>query len=284
MPQLKIRDGDKIKLYEILEDSLYIGSSQECQLRLRDPEIGGLHCQIKRVRDGWKLIDLESKSGTRVNGEFVNQHPLENGDKIRVGPTLMRFEQKEPAVVFEGSSTRRRLEREQGALDRVPVWGVVSIVAGGVLLIVVFLLVVFGGSGPTRAQKQAQLARDLLNRGDVEGARALIEEVQDWHDLDPVMKREFEELAARIERDEKSEEALDNTMELQRRLQQIIAYADEHKRDLELKEDVLGRFDRWATQYPDAPQFLKDHWKRNRELAVSNFEKLEASKKRRDNW
>ena len=132
MAQIKYKDQGKVKIHEILEDSLYVGSSNENHIRVHDPSVAGIHLEIKKTRDGYKLVDLESKAGTQVNGEFVNHHLLEDGDRIRIGDTPMKFEQEE-AVTFDGSSTRRRLQRERGLFDNVPTAGVVSIVGGGAL-------------------------------------------------------------------------------------------------------------------------------------------------------
>lgn len=283
MPQLKIKVQGKVKLYEILEDSVYIGSSQECQIRVQDSDVAGMHCQIKKTRDGYKLIDLESKGGTLVNKEFVNQHPLHDGDVIRIGSTLMKFEQDE-AFVFEGQSARRRLEKERGAFDNIPAWGVVSIVGGGALLLVVVILLLFRGSGPTKAQRQVQYASQLADQGQFERALEIIKETRRFPKLSIAMKRELDRIEERVTSEEKADAVLVDNSQYQKSFDEVRKFADKHLRNLEMKDEVLARFDSWWAQNPDAPAFLKENFNNNLRIIKSNYEKLENSKKKRDNW
>ncbi|MBI1850757.1 MAG: FHA domain-containing protein [Planctomycetes bacterium] len=92
MAKLIISDKGREVLYEIIEDTVVIGASRECNLQVRDPKAAHIHCQIRRSSRGWKLVDLETKAGTIVNGKVVNQHDLANGDKIQIGDVVMRFE------------------------------------------------------------------------------------------------------------------------------------------------------------------------------------------------
>ncbi len=283
MPQLKIKEQGKIKLYEIHEDSLYIGSSQESHLRLRDPDIAGLHCQLKKTRAGWKLVDLESKSGTAVNGEFVNQHALENGDKIKIGSVLMRFEQQEPVAIDPGA-TRRRLERERGVMDSIPPWGVASIVGGGALLIVVVILMMMKGSGTNEALAKAQQADVYADQGDFDSAREVIADIRRLHNVEPAVASMIERIEKRIEESEASKVVLQDNSALQAEVKRILAFATQNARDIEKKNEVLGKFDAWIAENPDAPKYLIKNLMDNRAIAAKNFENLEKSNKRRNNW
>lgn len=289
MPQLKIKDQGKVKIYEILEDSLHIGKSGENQIRVQDDAVAGIHCEIKRTRDGYKLIDLESKAGTRVNGEYVNQHLLEDGDIVKIGSTVMKFEQDE-AVVLDGASTKRRLERERGFLDDIPTWGVISIIGGGALLLVVVLLALFRGSGPTKAQRRLQLAQEYRDKGQLEQALQVITQARSELRIDPVIERAFRDIEEGIASETVAKEELATGYDLQKDMQDtVLAFAKEHQGDLEMREEVLARFDQWlrdnAKWIEENPgNSLVPNLESNRAIVEKNYKTLEERQKRRDNW
>jgi hypothetical protein len=86
MAKLTIEDGGRQTVYEILDESIVLGIREGVAVRLSDAAASPEHCQIRLVPGtGYKLIDLESKNGTKVNGSFVNQKLLEEGDVIQIG-------------------------------------------------------------------------------------------------------------------------------------------------------------------------------------------------------
>jgi predicted component of type VI protein secretion system len=63
-----------------------IGRSQECHLRPKSDAISRNHTMIVVNETGVVARDLNSRNGTFVNGERIDQdHPLKNGDLLRVG-------------------------------------------------------------------------------------------------------------------------------------------------------------------------------------------------------
>jgi pSer/pThr/pTyr-binding forkhead associated (FHA) protein len=78
-----------------------IGSSADCQMRCPNPSISPHHCEIFQQQNGYFVRDLNSVSGTFVNGEPLrDQRPLQNGDHLRVG--RLEFEiVLEPPVVLQ---------------------------------------------------------------------------------------------------------------------------------------------------------------------------------------
>ena len=53
--------------------------------------MSGQHCVIRYENEQFKLIDLQSKNGTLVNGTKVDEHVLEHGDRISIGDSTFRF-------------------------------------------------------------------------------------------------------------------------------------------------------------------------------------------------
>ena len=62
-----------------------------------DPEgyISRNHAQITVEQRRYQLIDLDSANGTLVNGQRLRPsapHPLRDGDEIRMGQVVLRFD------------------------------------------------------------------------------------------------------------------------------------------------------------------------------------------------
>lgn len=63
-----------------------IGRGNDCDLRLRDPNVSRHHCMIRIRPDEVTLVDLGSSNGTTVNGtRVISQAVLQSGDEIRLG-------------------------------------------------------------------------------------------------------------------------------------------------------------------------------------------------------
>ena len=70
-----------------------IGRSRQCECVLRDPNISRRHAELCMEADGsWRIADLGSTNGIRVNGRRVDDAPLRPGDRVELGKTSFRFE------------------------------------------------------------------------------------------------------------------------------------------------------------------------------------------------
>lgn len=94
MPKITITDGGTQSVYELFDDQheVSIGRGAANALQVRDSHASKHHAAIRQVQGRWKLIDLESKNGIRVNGAFRNQHWLNDGDVLSIGAAEMRYE------------------------------------------------------------------------------------------------------------------------------------------------------------------------------------------------
>lgn len=78
--------------YDIRKERITIGRSRDSDIFLEDLAVSRTHTSINRMPDGSYLLrDENSANGTVVNGQRVNEHPLEDGDKVQVGQTLLVF-------------------------------------------------------------------------------------------------------------------------------------------------------------------------------------------------
>jgi hypothetical protein len=71
-----------------------IGRSSGCDIVVDDPNVSRRHAEVRRLGDGYSLVDLGSTNGTEVNGQRVGETSLMNGDVIGVGTTRLTFERR----------------------------------------------------------------------------------------------------------------------------------------------------------------------------------------------
>jgi signal transduction histidine kinase len=80
-----------------------IGREPGNVVQLDDHEISRRHAEIRRVGGGFVVGDLKSSNGTFVNERRVERADLANGDRIRVGRTVLVYAQDQAAELALGS-------------------------------------------------------------------------------------------------------------------------------------------------------------------------------------
>ena len=78
--------------HELDGSLLTLGRSRDCDIPIDDPSVSRRHAELHRDSDGFTLVDLGSTNGTQVNGRKIDRVPLQNGDRITLGQTELRFE------------------------------------------------------------------------------------------------------------------------------------------------------------------------------------------------
>ena len=68
-----------------------IGRRPECDIRVRERAVSGVHAEIVRSNNGVVIRDLASTNGTLVNDKKVGRHLLAEGDVIQIGETCMQY-------------------------------------------------------------------------------------------------------------------------------------------------------------------------------------------------
>lgn len=98
-PALVFLGGDLLAVSIPLEREMVIlGRALEADVRINDTKASRQHAQIETIFDSksketnYILTDLDSKNGTLLNGQKINQETLQNGDKISIGEHILRFE------------------------------------------------------------------------------------------------------------------------------------------------------------------------------------------------
>jgi hypothetical protein len=87
---LVLPDGRRVAL---TEPEATIGRLPDCAVQLSDSQASRHHAQVRRVPEGFRVVDLGSTNGTTVNGTVVSDQLLRDGDAIGVGNTEIRYEE-----------------------------------------------------------------------------------------------------------------------------------------------------------------------------------------------
>ena len=181
MAQLTLRENGTESVVPLPAERATIGRADHNDVRVRDPRASKEHCQLVEVGGRWKLVDLESHNGTRVNGRYRNKAWLDEGDAIAIGQSELRFSNPgssrgAPAAArTAGTGDFPADEREPLPRRYDPGGGGEKLlIYGGALLgvVLVFLIV---------SQVASKLAPDPHNVFVLEEARKL-EAIGQWED------------------------------------------------------------------------------------------------------
>lgn len=85
MDKLIIHHGDRVTEHELRDAPLTIGRDPECDLFFADKKLSRRHARVERAGGGFRVVDLESRNGTWVNEERIEDRELAPGDEIRLG-------------------------------------------------------------------------------------------------------------------------------------------------------------------------------------------------------
>lgn len=86
---LLLPDGQRVVLGEAI---VTVGRLSECTLVIDDGNVSRTHAEIRPHGTGFRLVDLASTNGTSVNGSRIAERQLVDGDRIEIGPVVIRFE------------------------------------------------------------------------------------------------------------------------------------------------------------------------------------------------
>lgn len=73
--------------YPLTSARVVVGRDESCDVVVPTNQVSGRHCELLYEGGTWRIVDLGSKNGLRVNGNRVTDCVLKNGDKI----TLARY-------------------------------------------------------------------------------------------------------------------------------------------------------------------------------------------------
>jgi len=81
--------------HELVDEAITIGRGADNTIVVNDPSISTHHAQLLLEGDTYRLKDLDSTNGTRVNGKPVTEAVLRFDDRIRFGAAEARYQSSE---------------------------------------------------------------------------------------------------------------------------------------------------------------------------------------------
>lgn len=78
----------------LLQPGFLVGRGGSCHLTLADPNASRVHACFSQVNQSWFVEDNASKNGTLLNGKRIRRALLKKGDQIRIGQTLLIYEER----------------------------------------------------------------------------------------------------------------------------------------------------------------------------------------------
>jgi ABC transport system ATP-binding/permease protein len=87
------QNGVSVELIQ-LKANLVFGRGNEVDVDLDDPVVSRRHARIEAGPNGYRLLDLNSRTGSFVNGRRFAEHDLVIGDQIQLGPFSFLYDGK----------------------------------------------------------------------------------------------------------------------------------------------------------------------------------------------
>ena len=84
-------EGVGLVMRELGRDIVMVGRAPLNQIVIDHPTVSAQHALLLRTGASYSLKDLNSTNGTQVNGDFVTDAELKDGDTIRFGSVIAVF-------------------------------------------------------------------------------------------------------------------------------------------------------------------------------------------------
>jgi two-component system cell cycle response regulator len=120
-PALIMLEGDLPgQVFRVKSGRQIIGRRPECDIRVRERAVSGIHAEVIRVRDIVTINDLASTNGTMVNGIRIrNPVPLVQGNLLKIGNCVFKYVDSLLEVEFtEALHTRGITDQLTGAYNK----------------------------------------------------------------------------------------------------------------------------------------------------------------------
>jgi GAF domain-containing protein len=97
MPKVRVKTGQNAGLtYEVGDAPLLLGRDDRAEIQILDQGVSRRHAEIFRMGEMYFIRDLDSRNGTFVNEDRVKEELLRDGDEVRIGSTIVAFEDSPP--------------------------------------------------------------------------------------------------------------------------------------------------------------------------------------------
>lgn len=120
-PALIMLEGDLPgQVFRLRPGRQVIGRRPECDIRVRERAVSGMHAEVIRVRDTVTINDLASTNGTLLNGLRIRTPvPLAQGNLLKLGNCVFRYVDSLLEVEFtEAMHARGTTDQLTGAMNK----------------------------------------------------------------------------------------------------------------------------------------------------------------------
>jgi len=90
-PSLVVHEDGAERVVPLSANVVTIGRMADSEVVLKDKGASRRHAQIRLKAGDATITDLGSTNGTRLNGQTIQSRPLEDGDRITIGSTVLEF-------------------------------------------------------------------------------------------------------------------------------------------------------------------------------------------------
>lgn len=99
------------QMFELKQDEITIGRSDERTICLKDPTVSTLHAKLTRNGDKFIIADAGSTNGTKVNGNaLTEEYELQNGDIVRIGAFELLFDTEDKTMTMSIQKTQTGID------------------------------------------------------------------------------------------------------------------------------------------------------------------------------
>jgi len=86
-----IKGADEGKEFDLNGSVMSAGRDVSNQIRLHDTEVSRRHAEFRQVEGAYQVVDVGSANGTFVNGQPAQQIPLNSGDRVQIGQSILVY-------------------------------------------------------------------------------------------------------------------------------------------------------------------------------------------------
>src|SRR5687768_10678666 len=101
---LTVTLGRDIGTHYLLDPALEmrVGRGTECQIQLNDPLCSRVHAILRNLGGRWHVRDVDSRNGTFVNDQKIDDSALADGHYLKIGSTEFQFHQSRQRPTLPG--------------------------------------------------------------------------------------------------------------------------------------------------------------------------------------
>ena len=116
------------------EKEISIGRAQGCSIHLEEPSISRLHAVIFPLGGGWVLQRKANFGAVLLNGQEVENAPLDGGEEVQIGAFSLRIqiEAQQPTALTGSKQSLISSQTQNTASGPMPEDGRTSFVSSGV--------------------------------------------------------------------------------------------------------------------------------------------------------